>query len=502
MTRWTHLHGATAMVFVLSASAASADVTGQEVWNDWRAYFSSFGYEVTATEATSGDTLTVTDLNLSMELPEEEGSFSWVMDTLEFTDRSDGSVSVQMPSESTIEFDVDPEEGEAAEGVVSLVFEGLNMVVSGDPGDMLYSYTAAGSQISLVELTVEGQKMDEIKFNAILGNMIGQSSMQLSDMRRASQKVSVDSVEFEIRAVIPEEDGSFVMTGQTDSLDFTGTVEIPLEFDAESPEDMFKEGFAMDGTFRRGPTTFAMTAVDDGAPFSVAMDVASTELDMSMNKDSMGFTGTAGATNVDLSGEDIPFPISVSLTESRFAMLMPLAASPEDQDFGFGFTLGGLTVPDMLWDIFDPGAILTRAPATLNLDLSGKTRVFADLMDPSIQDSDDFPGELKALTLNDLTLEVAGAELVGSGDFTFDNSDKESFDGMPRPEGALDLRLLGGNKLLDSLIQMGIVPEAEAMGARMMMGVFAVPGPSEDELLSRIEVNEEGHVLANGQRIK
>jgi hypothetical protein len=123
-------------------------------------------------------------------------------------------------------------------------------------------------------------------------------------------------------------------------------------------------------------------------------------------------------------------------------------------------------------------------------------------MDPSIQDSDDFPGELKALTLNDLTLEVAGAELVGSGDFTFDNSDKESFDGMPRPEGALDLRLLGGNKLLDSLIQMGIVPEAEAMGARMMMGVFAVPGPSEDELLSRIEVNEEGHVLANGQRIK
>jgi len=36
----------------------------------------------------------------------------------------------------------------------------------------------------------------------------------------------------------------------------------------------------------------------------------------------------------------------------------------------------------------------------------------------------------------------------------------------------------------------------------MMMGLFARPGEAEDELISTIEVNAEGQVLANGQRIK
>lgn len=40
------------------------------------------------------------------------------------------------------------------------------------------------------------------------------------------------------------------------------------------------------------------------------------------------------------------------------------------------------------------------------------------------------------------------------------------------------------------------------MGARMMMSMFAVPGSAPDTLRSTIEVNERGHVLANGQRIK
>ena len=73
---------------------------------------------------------------------------------------------------------------------------------------------------------------------------------------------------------------------------------------------------------------------------------------------------------------------------------------------------------------------------------------------------------------------------------------------MPRPKGGVDLTLVGGNGLLDKLVGMGLLPEEQAMGARMMMGLFAVPGEGEDTLNSRIEVNDEGHVLANGQRIR
>jgi len=49
---------------------------------------------------------------------------------------------------------------------------------------------------------------------------------------------------------------------------------------------------------------------------------------------------------------------------------------------------------------------------------------------------------------------------------------------------------------------MGLVAEEQAMGARMMMGLFAVAGADEDTLNSKIEVNEQGQVFANGQRLR
>ena len=92
--------------------------------------------------------------------------------------------------------------------------------------------------------------------------------------------------------------------------------------------------------------------------------------------------------------------------------------------------------------------------------------------------------------------------MSGAGDFTFDNTDLETFDGFPRPIGAIELQLDGANTLIDSLITMGIVRNEDAMGARMMMGMLAVPGDGPDSLKSRVEMNEQGHILANGQRIQ
>ena len=93
------------------------------------------------------------------------------------------------------------------------------------------------------------------------------------------------------------------------------------------------------------------------------------------------------------------------------------------------------------------------------------------------------------------------ARLSGAGSFTFDNTDMVTFNGVPRPEGALDLRLEGANALLDKLVAMGLLPQEQAMGARMMMGLFGVP-EGDDTLTSKIEVNAEGHLLANGQRLQ
>jgi hypothetical protein len=49
---------------------------------------------------------------------------------------------------------------------------------------------------------------------------------------------------------------------------------------------------------------------------------------------------------------------------------------------------------------------------------------------------------------------------------------------------------------------MGLLAQQDAMGARMMMSMFAVPGSGEDSLQSTIEIKGNGQILANGQRIR
>lgn len=502
MSRWTQLTGATALACAFTSSAAMADVTGQDVWNDWRTYMTDFGYVVTGDESRSGDTLTITNLSMVWDLPEDEGTFVMSMPEMSFTDQGDGSVAVGMPSTSTLKIDVAPAEGEALNATVALDMTGMSTIVSGDPDDLAYSYTAASLKMALTEFVVDGDAPDELTFEMVINNVIGQSTMKVGDMRDVAQKFSADQVTYELRVVDEAESADVVATGSVDNLSFEGEAVVPSDYDVEDPSALFKAGFGFTGTFSQGGSQMQLKGTADGDAFNVETSAGSGELEMAMDEAGFAYAGGGSDITVNVAGSDIPFPVSFEMAEAGYELLMPLMAADEEQDFAFGLTLGGLAVPDLLWSIFDPTAVLPRDPATLSFDLEGKTRLLMDLMDPTIEDSDEFPGELTALTLSDLVIEIGGAELTGKGDFTFDNTDTQSFDGMPRPLGEANFRLLGGNGLLDKLIQMGIVQEQDAMGARMMMGLFTTPGPAEDELNSTIEVNEDGHVLANGQRIK
>jgi hypothetical protein len=111
------------------------------------------------------------------------------------------------------------------------------------------------------------------------------------------------------------------------------------------------------------------------------------------------------------------------------------------------------------------------------------------------------PGALESLDIPALQLTIGGAELTGNGSLTFDNTDLTTFQGMPAPTGVINLALSGGNGLLDKLIALGLVPEDQAMGARMMMGMFARPGTEPDTLTSTLEFKDKGF-FANGMQLQ
>ena len=106
------------------------------------------------------------------------------------------------------------------------------------------------------------------------------------------------------------------------------------------------------------------------------------------------------------------------------------------------------------------------------------------------------------MDLTELKATIAGAELTGTGSFTFYNTDIETFGGMPAPSGKLDMKLVGGNGLLDKLVEMGLLTSDDAMGARMMVAMFTNAGAEgADELTSTIEVKDQV-LYANGQRMQ
>ena len=111
------------------------------------------------------------------------------------------------------------------------------------------------------------------------------------------------------------------------------------------------------------------------------------------------------------------------------------------------------------------------------------------------------PFELAAVDLENLRIAAAGALVTGTGAFTFDNSDMQSFAPLPKPEGDVVVEISGLNRLIDNLISMGLVSQEDAMAPRMMMGMFA-RSTGDDRMETKLEVTADGRVLANGQQIR
>ena len=142
----------------------------------------------------------------------------------------------------------------------------------------------------------------------------------------------------------------------------------------------------------------------------------------------------------------------------------------------------------------------------MGLDISGTLKILSDLFSPDaltkFLNPKYTPLELESLSVDRFELSGADTSLSAVGEFTFDNSDLKTFSGFPRPLGKIEAKLIGGHGLLDRLITIGLLSNNEAMGVRMMMGMFTVPGVGDDVLDTVLEVTQKGQFLANGQRIK
>ncbi|MCF6234069.1 MAG: DUF2125 domain-containing protein [Rhodobacteraceae bacterium] len=493
-----------AVLLTTTAQFAAAGVTAQDVWADWKGYMSSVGYDVTGNESQSGDTLTISDMTLSVTMPKIDGAITFTMNSLVFVGNGDGTVTVNMPSIMPVHIS-GKDGGEEMDVTVNYTQSGHSLNVSGDPGDINYDYSASQVGISLAAFNFEGQAMppEMARFAMTLTNIKTKSNIKTGDVREYSQTVSIDSLTYDAAFDDPDSDDNGTFTGSLVDLTLVGKGVIPPNIDSDDFAAILDAGFAFDGTFEFASGNSSANAVGDGENFTMTTSSQGGHLGVAMSRQHLAYDFGQKGISVNVTTNQLPFPVLAEMSEIGFKIDMPIDVSDQEQEFAMAVRLGDFTTSDMIWGLFDPGAVLPRDPASLILDLTGKVKVLANLMDPEvIENLTGPPGEIHALTIKQILVSAAGAKLTGTGDFTFNNADLETFGGMPAPAGVMDLQLNGANGVMDKLIQMGLMAEAEAMPARMMMGLLAVPGEGEDSLVSKIEIGEDGSISANGQRIK
>ena len=488
----------TTSALALIASPALADVSAQQVWDDWQNVMGMYGIEVsTSGENVSGDTLAVSDVNAIMSFP--EGTATIGLGTINFSEQGDGTVVVTMEDSLPMTMNVSGPDGESGTVSFTLNQPGGRQIASGDSSEIRYDLDYPA--LSMTDLKIEGDDIPEdlpVVFELAATGVTGFISMTTGELRRYVTESAMEAIS--VKMNFDEADaGKFDLNlAMTDLVSqASGTfAQINLEM---TLAEQIAAGVRQTGTATYGPSTYEI-AVDgpDGA-FQMAASAQGGTLDATIDEGGIAYGGVTNGISVSGGGSAIPFPpMSFSMEKSEGRIAIPLVPGEEPQDFALVLSMMGLEVDQMLWSMFDPGEQLPRDPANVVIDLSGSATVMQDFLDPEYAENLSAPpGTLESVDINSIQLSLAGAELTGDGEFTFNNEM-----GIPLPSGVANVMLTGGNTLMDTLVGMGLLPEEQAMGARMMMGLFARPGDGPDTLVSTIEVNEDGSILANGQRIK
>lgn len=496
MRKWTGLGSGAVCAFLLGTTALHAEVTAEDVWKGMTDYYTALGQTVTTgAQEMQGDTLVITDAVFASEVP--EGSFTATFGEVRLRELGDGRVEVTLPNEVPIRMLSKPQTGESVDMGMKVTQSGLTMIVSGTPTDTSYEVSAPELAVGVDGMSVDGNPVP-LTLNLKLTGSAGTYRMATEAGRKLSSRMTSEKLDFEVAAQDPEGKGDFSASGSLTGLSGTSDAMIPDGVDMTDMNAALQAGLAMSGDFAFSGGGYVMDFKDETDTMHAQSTGGGGTLTFRMSRDGLAYGGSGKDTAISMQVSALPMPIEVSLAETAFDIALPVSKAEAAQPFSALVKLVDLKVSDGLWEMFDPTSQLPRDPATLILDVAGAAKMAINIFDPKEAETiaGSPPGALESLDIREVKVSAVGAELTGKGAMTFDNST-----GTPKPLGTVDMQLVGGNALIDKLVGMGLVPEDQAMGARMMMGLFAVP-TGEDQLSSKIEFKDDGGIYANGQRIQ
>jgi hypothetical protein len=489
-----------AAIWALAPAQADAQVSAAEVWAEWQAGAAEAGQTLTAEVTETGEGLVLQ--NLAARSEEDDVVTTAQVDRVALIEQGDGTLSVEVsnPYALSITFPIEDEDAPegAEEALVTvgllLTHEGLDVTVAGTPETRRYSYSA--DALTLVEGAVTRQD--------------GEPTAMI-DLEVVTRDVQSD---FALTGT--GEDGRFAATGSTGSVTGRLEAEAPadegdelrrlavtfalgdLATEAEGSRGALGPGGLPEGAEITSATTYGMSQVE------IALREPETEFDASLANEggSFGFTVAedriaydiaATAPRSRVSGPDLPAPVEIAAASSALSFSLPIVASETTSQALLRIDYRDVVFGEALWAMIDPAGQVPRDPLTLILDATAQVRLLADLMSAEAVEMEGPIGALRALTVSELELSYGDASLTGTADVTF-----RPGEAMPEPVGQAELRLSGGNALLEVLERAGFVTAEQAAVARGVAGMFSRPGARPDTMETTIEFLEDGTITANG----
>jgi Uncharacterized protein conserved in bacteria (DUF2125) len=495
MFRMNTYLAAPALALLMSGTAHAA-LTADQVWQSWKDAGALAGLTVSAaTENNTGGVLTLNGVSIA-----PEGMSGLTISDMTLTEESDGSVTIVPGTDIGVAMTGD------TEGSVKVAHDGLTLTAHEADGGLAYDYAAAKLDVvydsTYPGMSFDGSEAPKVTASGNVGftNLAGTYSDTPGTNRTFGLDIKADTLAYTTNSDDPGMEMKQTSTSETQGVEMSFDLAMPSTITLAgmgSPADFttaLNEGLSFSLSTKQGESNGSMKQESAFMPMDLVMKAGGGEGAVLFNKDTFSMKSMAAGLDISMGPGLAPVPVQVVSGPIEIDLTSPVIATDAAGDYSFLVKLTDFSLNEEAWGMFDPQGALTHDAAQIAIDISGKTKI--DL--PGLITAEESGVEPpipapESLNITELGLKVAGAALAGTGAFTFDNSM-----GMPMPLGEANITVTGANALIDGLIKTGLLSEDDAMGARMMMGMFMVPA-GDDQLTTKIEAKEGMQILVNGQ---
>ncbi|MCU0826814.1 MAG: DUF2125 domain-containing protein [Tabrizicola sp.] len=492
-------------------------LTAEEVWADWTRLAALGDVAITASTQRQGDRLVVTDIAIPVGPPEDQADL--MLERIELVDLPDDTVSVVLPPSFPVTFKLRAPDPDFELVTLLASAPDFSLIVSGIGDQAAFDLKAPSLALSLKEIVPALQANEKAEVSLALADLSVEHRMDLvSASKSLSTKVSLGVVHGD--ALIHDEvaDGPIELTvdlaGLAGSLDFF----IPATLDEARLGDLDAEqnplpillagladGFLMRGEARFEGYTVLAKGGDQSQEFTVEYSSEAGSASAWLDKVSAGYELALGKTQSVMQG--LPDTglrtLSLGFDEFDYGLSIGIGDLVSPQEVRFHSQLANLTLPPEIWQLIDPTGAIQGTPMSYAIDVLGRYALAPEMLNPDWEhDPAAFPPvDLVDVTLTELSLNGLGVALAGEGALTFDETDLQTYEGLPAPDGKVTLTATGVNALIDRLVAAGQIPADELTAFRMGLMFIAKAGAEPDSLTSEVEFRDKGFYL-NGVKLR